>query len=263
MATHSNGETIDASHVNEKFDTANVDTDTSLTANSDSKVASQKAIKSYVDTKDGQNVKITGVQTVAGKKTFSTVPDTSGGNPSADNDLSRKAYVDTQVSAEASARASADNLKINTSVLDTDGTLAANSDSKIATQKATKTYVDFVAGDILLAEANTMRSQTTSTYTRKKEIQVNKGGVLRIKFDGCKNGGSGYARVYRNGVAVGTEQSMTTTNPTFTTYSEDISGWSPGDLVQLYAKGDNTYSCEVKNFKIYVAKVESAVVNTD
>jgi hypothetical protein len=33
-------------------------------------------------------------------------------------------------------------LKIATSVLDTDGTLAANSDAKIATQKAVKTYVD-------------------------------------------------------------------------------------------------------------------------
>lgn len=32
--------------------------------------------------------------------------------------------------------------KIETSVLDTDGTLAANSDSKVATQKAAKTYVD-------------------------------------------------------------------------------------------------------------------------
>lgn len=32
--------------------------------------------------------------------------------------------------------------KIETSVLDTDTTLAANSDSKIATQKAVKAYVD-------------------------------------------------------------------------------------------------------------------------
>jgi len=31
---------------------------------------------------------------------------------------------------------------VATSALDTDGTLAANSDTKVATQKATKTYVD-------------------------------------------------------------------------------------------------------------------------
>ena len=38
--------------------------------------------------------------------------------------------------------------KIETSVLDTDNTLTANSDSKIATQKATKTYVDSVASPV-------------------------------------------------------------------------------------------------------------------
>jgi len=37
--------------------------------------------------------------------------------------------------------------KIETSVLDTDGTLAADSDAKVATQKATKTYVDTSIGD--------------------------------------------------------------------------------------------------------------------
>lgn len=40
--------------------------------------------------------------------------------------------------------------KIETSVLDTDSTLAANSDSKIASQKATKAYVDATAGTTYL-----------------------------------------------------------------------------------------------------------------
>lgn len=40
--------------------------------------------------------------------------------------------------------------KIETSVLDTDTTLAANSDSKIATQKAVKAYVDATAGETFL-----------------------------------------------------------------------------------------------------------------
>jgi len=40
--------------------------------------------------------------------------------------------------------------KIETSVLDTDTTLAANSDSKVATQKAVKTYVDATAGQTYL-----------------------------------------------------------------------------------------------------------------
>jgi hypothetical protein len=41
-----------------------------------------------------------------------------------------------------------DSVKIDSSYLDTDGTLAANSDTKIATQKATKTYVDGKFGSL-------------------------------------------------------------------------------------------------------------------
>jgi hypothetical protein len=41
--------------------------------------------------------------------------------------------------------------KIETSVLDTDGTLAADSDSKVATQKATKTYVDTTTAAVVAA----------------------------------------------------------------------------------------------------------------
>lgn len=49
---------------------SSIDTDGTLAANSDTKVASQKATKAYVDTKDSGNVKTTGDQSVAGKKTF-------------------------------------------------------------------------------------------------------------------------------------------------------------------------------------------------
>lgn len=49
----------------------------------------------------------------------------------------------------STAQQTALNLKINTSALDTDGTLAANSDAKIATQKAVKTYVDMAVTGLL------------------------------------------------------------------------------------------------------------------
>ena len=39
------------------------------------------------------------------------------------------------------------------------------------------------------------------------------------------------ARVYRNGVAVGTVRSTPAAK-----FIEDISGWSPGDLVQVYGR---------------------------
>ncbi len=49
-----------------------IDTDGTLTANSDGRIASQKATKTYVDTQNGNNVKLTGDQTVAGIKTFTS-----------------------------------------------------------------------------------------------------------------------------------------------------------------------------------------------
>ncbi|HJS98639.1 MAG TPA: chitobiase/beta-hexosaminidase C-terminal domain-containing protein [Terriglobales bacterium] len=54
-----------------------------------------------------------------------------GGTPSGTNDAANKGYVDTQF---ANA--------LPSSYLSTDGTLAANSDTKVASQKATKTYAD-------------------------------------------------------------------------------------------------------------------------
>jgi hypothetical protein len=52
--------------------------------------------------------------------------------------------------------------KIETSVLDTDGTLAADSDSNIATQKATKTYVDSQTGNKYCVRVH---HSTTSSLT--------------------------------------------------------------------------------------------------
>ena len=84
------------------------DTDGTLAANSDSKIATQKATKTYADSK---------VEDAINDGTTDKAP-------------SENAVFDALA------------LKIPTSYLDTDGTLAANSDSKIASQKATKTYVD-------------------------------------------------------------------------------------------------------------------------
>lgn len=90
-----------------------VDTDVSLAANSDAKIASQKATKAYVDAHAGGSAAWGGIT----------------GTLSAQTDLQ-----------------SALDAKVDDAQLDTDVTLAANSDSKVATQKATKAYVDAHAG---------------------------------------------------------------------------------------------------------------------
>jgi hypothetical protein len=106
-----------------------------------------------------------------------------------------------------------------------------------------------VAGTIPLAASNTERTTVELSYTKLKEIVVGAGGVLRIAFDLKTNGGgSAVARIYRNGVAVGTEQTDSTGS--YVTQTEDIAGWQPGDLCQLYAKTSGGTTADVCNFKL-------------
>jgi hypothetical protein len=68
------------------------------------------------------------------------------------------------------------------------------------------------------------------------EWAVPKDGTYRISFE-IRNGTSGggevtYARVYRNGAAAGTTQSDS--DGTYTAKSDDVSGWTAGDLLQIY-----------------------------
>lgn len=201
---------------------------------------------------------------------------------------------------------------------DTDGALTANSDTKVATQKATKTYSDGLisalnntstgqnhdgsgsrkikytnldmtgitnghylynnngtpagavlslgdaaAGDVLEASADTERTSTSNTYEKKKEIRLPRvagAGTYRIKFDLKRSGDEAYAMVYRNGSPVGTERSG---GVTYATFSEDISGWSAGDLCQLYVKKAGGATAYVQNFRIYVSNSSDYEVLTD
>ena len=69
-----------------------------------------------------------------------------------------------------------------------------------------------------------------------------------------------YRRGYRDGVAVGTARNTTSTVPQ--TYSEDISGWAPNDLCQIYACVQNVASpgAKVTNFRLYTGAPEREYV---
>ncbi len=109
--------------------------------------------------------------------------------------------------------------------------------------------------DTLRASADTTRGTSSTTPVKVKQITYyGPAGYMRIKFDLVETlgtGGTTYGRVYRNGVAVGTEQ--TTQSLSWVTKTQDIEGWSAGDQVQLYiwhteATG-NAGSC--RYFRIY------------
>ena len=176
-----------------------LDTDGTLSANSDVKVASQKATKTYVDVQVG-NIQgqitagmvykgtfdgsqtiaaqgITAIQkgwfwkvTVAGTTSGVSTPSNTGVNigdmvianitkgsgivaadfDGVDNtessDLVKLAAVQTltnkSIDADQNTITNIETMDFKSGVIDTDGALTANSDLKLATQKATKTYVD-------------------------------------------------------------------------------------------------------------------------
>jgi len=72
-------------------------TDGTMAGNSDTAVPTEKAVKTYADGLDAENVKKTGNQAVAGIKTFGSIPVLPASNPSSDNQAVRKKYVDEEI----------------------------------------------------------------------------------------------------------------------------------------------------------------------
>jgi len=105
-----------------------------------------------------------------------------------------------------------------------------------------------------LRQSNDAEKYTASTtYVKVKEIKLNMYlKAVTVKFDMKSNyaGVMAYAKVYVNGVAVGTEWSQDTT--TYATYTQDFSvGYEAGALIQVYAHGTTPRSAYVKNLRLY------------
>lgn len=67
--------------------------------------------------------------------------------------------------------------KLEASYLDTDGTLAANSDMKVATQRAVKTYVDAEAGNAVTIETTAGATHALTTTAGQRVVVWAKGTV--------------------------------------------------------------------------------------
>lgn len=113
------------------------------------------------------------------------------------------------------------------------------------------------------AWATTYKSGTDTNYVKVKEIKTEYGGTINTVFDLQVSGtpaASAQARIYVNGVAVGTEQ--TTNDGAWHTFSQDISVNS-GDLVQLYAKHQGSFGWAVQNFKLRAVLVPKCTTLLD
>ena len=124
----------------------------------------------------------------------------------------------------------------------------------------------FTVGNSLLSSLDTERTvKNTATYQKLKEIIVRNHGQIKVYFEGKTSSNAsakGKFRIYVNGVAVGTERSLTN-QTTYQVYTENINVVS-GDLVQLYANDDGSnYDAYVRNFRIYINNFNGATTSTD
>jgi hypothetical protein len=111
---------------------------------------------------------------------------------------------------------------------------------------------DFVAGDYLLNANDTERSTSETSMTLLKETKIGRGGTLKIKFTLATDSlNYVYAQIYRNGSPVGTLRSIAFAQ--FFTFTEDISGWSKDDLVQIWGRSNSSLDrVIVFDFRLYV-----------
>jgi len=122
-------------------------------------------------------------------------------------------------------------------------------------------FIGATASDVLKLSADTERSQFEGLYTKVKEMRMDVKGTVRVKVDMKINGGAGNGRIYINGVAAGTAQTLTTD---YQTFSEDFTVLV-GDLVQVYIGGSADDTAYAKNFRLYydLAEVAAGAVITD
>jgi hypothetical protein len=132
-----------------------------------------------------------------------------------------------------------ENLQVNVD----NSTLEISSDS-LQIKKAT-------VGDNPIIFNDTDAFEVSTSYVKVKEILFARGGNFRIKFDlSTTTGRIAYGRIYKNGIAFGSEQS--TSSDLMVTFSEDLSSIALNDLIQLYIKTNNaSYPAKSRNFRVY------------
>jgi len=129
----------------------------------------------------------------------------------------------------------------------------AGNDSRLMNDAAIAQMIfSYAVGNVLETSSSTVTEHWgTTSYTKIKTLYVARPGAVRIKFSmRSHNGNTVYGRIYKNGVAIGTQRSTTSTS--YQTYSEDFSGIAIGDLIQLYVKSSNSLPVYTNSFQLYV-----------
>lgn len=107
------------------------------------------------------------------------------------------------------------------------------------------------ASSTLRNSNNTERTTSASAFVLLKETQLNDDlAACRIKFDLNEDAGTAHGRVYKNDVAIGTDQTNTTES--YITFSQDFTGFVSSDSLQIYAYNTvATNTTFVRNMRFY------------
>lgn len=122
-----------------------------------------------------------------------------------------------------------------------------------------------IASDTLKHSNDAEKETGEDPYTKIKEMALNAPlSACRLKFDLIKVGvaGAAFAKIYKNGVAIGTERTAT---ETYVTHSEDFTDWLKDDLIQIYARmpSPSTMTPKVKNMRICYTEATERVAPTN
>jgi hypothetical protein len=134
-------------------------------------------------------------------------------------------------------------------------------DARFADGSVTSAKLVFLAGATLINTNATARQTPTNQTTpyKLKETLIDRGGVISVGFDLKTQTFSElvYGRIYKNGVAQGTQRSTTITS--WTTFSEDLV-YAIGDNIQVYGWCDTAgMLCHIQNLTLSVAQ-EGALI---
>jgi len=127
---------------------------------------------------------------------------------------------------------------------------------------AVSQLAEYAAGNYPICVSVGETKIKNTAYTKAKEIYLSRGGTVRVKFKAYSDYAGGYARVYINGVARGTERELPTSGYQSTAVSEDLNV-SAKDRVQLYVKGASGATLYSKEFGVYTASLEQTCVTVE
>ena len=110
----------------------------------------------------------------------------------------------------------------------------------------------YATGSYLIAGPTKMvHGGTDASYTKIGELYLPRGGTLTIKWM-LRSGNNTFSvnsKIYRNGVDV--SGAINSTSSTMAEQSQDISGWSAGDLCQLYVQIGTASSYDAGDLRVY------------